>query len=344
MEDDFCSQLVFPWLLGFGLAEGCDSSASQIPGCVTPCSSSPARAQLPAPPKCFPGENDPEIGYYLAMKPQPCRWSPPRKPSLALDGILGGAPDIWAGLGSLSQDNCAPHGRGNVLSPSPLIIPGIVVISWQFFSLGDGTRLGWVSAVISSPLCSRSPGDERDLLPGFADLWERDKIGDKSTFSCSGLLEAFSRGENCWIAAFANSFCFSGTVTPKNNQGDQCRSPMGGAELQKLGCCVSQEHFLQDLSCPGPCSSCLCLGVWVGACKGIHWNCSWICLPGGSEGLWDQTGIQKSSFQSPLASWGKSLKLPKPALPPCLIFPSPFPCSACLDGEISEFRAVCGFP
>lgn len=254
----FCSQLVFPWLLGFGLAEGCDSSASQIPGCVTSCSSSPARAQLPAPPKCFPGENDPEIGYYLAMKPQPCRWSPPRKPSLALDGILGGAPDIWAGLGSLSQDNCAPHGRGNVLSPSPLIIPGIVVISWQFLSLGDGTRLGWVSAVISSPLCSRSPGDERDLLPGFADLWERDKIGDKSTFCCSGLLEAFSRGENCWIAAFANSFCFSRAVTPKNNEGDQCRSPMGGAELQKLGYCVSQEHFLQDLSCPGPCSSCLC--------------------------------------------------------------------------------------
>lgn len=64
----------------------------------------------------------------------------------------------------------------------------------------------------------------------------------------------------------------------------------------------------------------------------------------GSEGLWDQTGIQKSSFQSPLASWGKSLKLPKPALPPCLISPSPFPCFAYLDGEISEFRAVCGFP
>lgn len=80
-------------------------------------------------------------------------------------------------------------GRGNVLSPSPLIIPGIVVISWQFFSLGDGTRLGWVSAVISSPLCSRSPGDERDLLPGFADLWEREKIGDKSTGAAGSVFQ-----------------------------------------------------------------------------------------------------------------------------------------------------------
>lgn len=215
------------------------------------------------------------------MKPQPCRWSPPRKPSLALDGILGGAPDIWAGLGSLSQDNCAPHGRGNVLSPSPLIIPGIVVISWQFLSLGDGTRLGWVSAVISSPLCSRSPGDERDLLPGFADLWERDKIGDKSTFSCSGLLEAFSRGENCWIAAFANSFCFLGAVTPKNNQGINAGAPWVGLSSKSWDfvCPRSISCRISAVLVPAPP---VCAAVWVGACKGIHWNCSWICLPGGT--------------------------------------------------------------
>lgn len=144
------------------------------------------------------------------MKPQPCRWSPPRKPSLALDGILGGAPDIWAGLGSLSQDNCAPHGRGNVLSPSPLIIPGIVVISWQFFSLGDGTRLGWVSAVISSHSAPAAQGMNEICSPALQIYGREIRLVIKALSAARGCWKRFPEVRTAGLQRLQTAFAFWG--------------------------------------------------------------------------------------------------------------------------------------
>lgn len=76
---------------------------------------------------------------------------------------------------------------------------------------------GWGSAAL-----------EQDLLPGFADLWDRenwDKIAIK-------LLEALFAAQGCWerfpevkTAVFANSLCFSGTTTPKKPERNKLQTP-----------------------------------------------------------------------------------------------------------------------